>query len=166
MFHHAHCKALHNGKLNSLYNDDCIYTPGVVVFRSDSSSLKLLPKESWYEVDVISCAAPNLRSKPSNPMNPDAGSKAAKITNGELLKLHKKRIGRILDIAGCFGEQVVILGAFGCGAFQNPADVVARAMREVAMERNHSFQIIEFAVCCPPQDTTNYDIFKQVLSFR
>lgn len=44
-FHNAHRKALRNGSLNALYNDDCIYTPGVVVFRSDTSSPKLLPKE-------------------------------------------------------------------------------------------------------------------------
>lgn len=163
-FHNAHRKALRNGSLNALYNDDCIYTPGVVVFRSDTPSQKLLPKENWYEVDVISCAAPNLRSKPSNSMNPDAGSKAVKIKSGELLKLHKKRMGRILDIAGCFGAQVLILGAFGCGAFQNPPSVVARAMREVVMEHKHDFQAIEFAVYCPPRDSMNYDIFKRGVS--
>lgn len=77
------------------------------------------------------------------------------------MQLHKKRMGRILDIAKYFGAQVVILGAFGCGAFQNPPSVVARAMREVVMEHKRDFQIIEFAVYCPPQDTANYDIFKR-----
>ena len=46
--------------LNVLYNDDIIYTPDVVVFKEDTSKANMLPKEEWYPVDVITCAAPNL----------------------------------------------------------------------------------------------------------
>ncbi|MDE7312317.1 MAG: TIGR02452 family protein [Eubacterium sp.] len=163
-FHYAHRSALHHGRLSVLYNDDCIYTPGVIVFRSDTRHPQLLPKERWYEIDVVSCAAPNLRSKPGNAMNPDAGSKPVTIGKDELRKLHKKRIGRIMDIAGCFGVQVMIVGAFGCGAFQNPPEAVAEAMREVITEHRYRFQTIEAAVYCPVQDTTNYDVFKKIVS--
>lgn len=164
-FHNAHRSALRHGRLSALYNDDCIYTPGVIVFMSDTSRPQLLPKERWYEVDVISCAAPNLRSRPENAMNPDAGSKAVEIGKDELRKLHKKRIGRIMDIAECFGVQVMIVGAFGCGAFHNPPEAVAKAMQEVITEHRYRFQTIEAAVYCPPQDTTNYDVFKQIVTF-
>ena len=51
---------------DSLHNDDCIYTPGAVVFKSDTASPELLPRERWYTVDVLTCAAPNLREQPSN----------------------------------------------------------------------------------------------------
>ena len=38
---------------------------------------------------------------------------------------------RILDVAVLNGDEVVILGAFGCGAFQNMPEMVARAAKEV-----------------------------------
>ena len=48
----------------SLSNDDIIYTPGVVVFKTDTSAPATMPESEWYEVDVITCAAPNLRDNP------------------------------------------------------------------------------------------------------
>lgn len=163
-FHNKHRSALRSGQMTALYNDDCIYTPRVIVFKSDTDQPQLLSEEFWYEVDVISCAAPNLRSKPGNAMNPDSGNKAVSVKPSELLELHKKRISRILDIAGKYGAEVVILGAFGCGAFQNPSDVVAKAMYEVVQNYLYHFKTIEFAVYCPPKDTRNFDIFKRTMS--
>lgn len=162
-FHDKHRRDLKSGQMNTLYNDDCIYTPKVTVFRDDTDTPTLLPENRWYGVDVISCAAPNLRNKPSNAMNPDSGSKAVNIKPSELLELHKKRMSRILDIAKVNGAEVVILGAFGCGAFQNSPDVVARAMKETVKKYLYSFEIIEFAVYCPPGNTKNYDAFKRIL---
>ena len=37
----------------------------VVVFKSDTEEPKLLPQNDWFKVNVITCAAPNLRIKPS-----------------------------------------------------------------------------------------------------
>lgn len=163
-FHDKHRSALKAGELNALYNNDCIYTPNVTIFRSDTDTPRLLPAELWYEVDVISCAAPNLRNKPSNAMNPDSGNRAVFIKPSNLLELHKKRISRVLDIALLNGVEVMILGAFGCGAFQNPPDIVARAMFGVVKEYLYNFKAIEFSVYCPPNNTKNYDVFKQILS--
>ncbi|MGN0484364.1 MAG: hypothetical protein ACI4HI_12520 [Lachnospiraceae bacterium] len=61
-------------------------------------------------------------------------------------------------------EEVVILGAFGCGAFQNDPEVVAEAAARVIKEYLYQFQTIEFAVYCPPRDTRNYEIFSRRLS--
>ena len=163
-FHDKHHKDLKSGQMNALYNDDCIYTPKVTVFRDDIDTPTLLPEKLWYEVDIISCAAPNLRNKPGNAMNPDSGSKAVTMKPSELLELHKKRVSRILDIVKANSAEVVILGAFGCGAFQNPPDVVARAMKEIVIKYLYSFETIEFAVYCPPGNTKNYDIFERTLS--
>ena len=38
---------------NPLYNDDCLYTPGVVVFKSDVSFPERMEAKDWYQVDVI-----------------------------------------------------------------------------------------------------------------
>lgn len=61
--------APHRRAHDPLHNDDCIYTPGVMVFKSDTDYPQLLPEEKWYSVNVLTCAAPNLRERPSNEMN-------------------------------------------------------------------------------------------------
>jgi uncharacterized protein (TIGR02452 family) len=162
-FHNKHRQDLKAGKLNALYNDDCIFTPAVCVFKSDTASPELLPEKDWYQVDVITCAAPNLREHPSNPMNPDAGSKPIKLKDRELLDLHLKRISRICNIAIKEQEEVLILGAFGCGAFRNDPRIVAEAMARIVEKYQFYFKIIEFAVYCAPWDTKNYEIFSQRL---
>ncbi len=158
-FHDKHRGILRSGVLDALYNDDCIYTPDVVVFKTDTDNPELMKENEWYKVDVVTCAAPNLRNRPSNAMNPDSGNKAAVIKPNDLMKLHMKRVGRILDIAKKNGAEVVILGAFGCGAFQNSPDVVAEAMARLIPKYRNDFKVIEFAVYCPPRDTKNYDVF-------
>ena len=162
-FHDKHREMLRGGRLDALYNDDCIYTPDVVVFKTDTDHPEPMKENEWYKVDVITCAAPNLRNRPSNAMNPDSGNRAAVIKPNDLMKLHMKRVGRILDIAKSNGAEVVILGAFGCGAFQNSPDVVAEAMVRLISEYRNDFKVIEFAVYCPPGDTKNYDVFNRRL---
>ncbi|MCD8023295.1 MAG: TIGR02452 family protein, partial [Lachnospiraceae bacterium] len=90
-FHDRHKTMLSAGKLNALYNDDCIYTPEVTVFKPDTSTPRTMPEQEWYKVDVITCAAPNLRARPSNSMNPASGSEAIKISNADLMALQEKR---------------------------------------------------------------------------
>ena len=63
-----------------------------------------------------------------------------------------------------YRNEVVILGAFGCGAFRNPPAVVAQAMKTVAQEYRKNFEAIEFAVYCGTQYDTNYRVFQQILS--
>ena len=56
-----------------------------------------------------------------------------------------------------------MLGAFGCGAFHNDPEVVARAYKVALEEFPKVFKKIEFAVYCPDTDTKNYEIFSRVL---
>lgn len=114
-FHQKHRTLLKNEELSALYNDDCIYTPGVIVFKTDTNIPVLMSEDKWYQVDIISCAAPNLRSRPSNSMNPNSGKKAVSIKPNQLLELHIKRIKRVFEIAKAKQEDVLVLGAFGCG---------------------------------------------------
>lgn len=155
--------APHRRAHDPLHNDDCIYTPVVVVFKSDTNYPKLLPEEKWYSVNVMTCAAPNLRERPSNEMNSGDGDDAVDINREELQALHEKRMRKILEIAWKKENEVVILGAFGCGAFCNPPSVVAQAMKTVIQEYRMNFETIEFAVYCSMQYDTNYRIFQQIL---
>lgn len=146
------------------HNDDCIYTPGVVVFKTDTAAPENLPDDDWYTVDVITCAAPNLRLLPGNEMNPEAGRSFAGMPDETLHALHVRRLRRILDLAAAGGAEVVILGAFGCGAFLNDPHVVADAMAQVTREYLHMFRTIEYAVYCRPEDDTNYRIFRDAMA--
>ena len=155
--------APHRRAHDPLHNDDCIYTPSVMVFKSDTDYPKLLPEEKWYSVNVLTCAAPNLRERPSNEMNAGDGDAAVHISGEDLQALHEKRMRRVLEIAWAKGNEVVILGAFGCGAFRNPPAVVAQAMKTVVQEYRKNFETIEFAVYCSTQYDTNYRVFQQIL---
>lgn len=146
----------HREQNNPLYNDDCIYTPDVVVFKSDTASPAPLPADEWWHVNVITCAAPNLR-------NDRDGTVRVSVSNAELKTLHIQRMRRILNIAAAEGNEVVILGAYGCGAFKNPPEVVAEAMKQVVNEFRYYFKTIEFAVYCSPRDERNYQVFHRVL---
>ena len=152
----------HKQARNPLHNDDIIYTPEVTVFKSDTNNPALLPENEWYKVNVITCAAPNLRAMPSNKHNTGDGKKAAKISDKEMLEIHEKRLRRILDVAVSEGNDTVILGAFGCGAFMNKANIVAYAAKNVIKEYMHAIKNIEFAIYCSPQDDTNYKTFRLI----
>lgn len=153
----------HRRTRNPLYNDDCIYTPGVVVCKSDTSFPERMEEKDWYQVDVITCAAPNLRERPSNAMNPNAGDRPAKISYDDLLKLLTGRIERIFAIAANQKEEVLILGAFGCGAFCNPPEVVAKAFATVQEKYEGAFDTIEYAIYCRDYGSANYDEFCRVM---
>lgn len=153
----------HRNAQDPLHNDDCIYTPNVTVFKTDTAEPKLMPEADWYQVNVITCAAPNLRLMPSNAMNSGDGMKQVKLADKDLYNLHVKRLSRIMEVAVAGGNEVVVLGAFGCGAFENNPEVVARASKEVVAKYAGCFEVIEFAIYCSPRDEENYIIFKRVL---
>ena len=153
----------HRDAHDPIHNDDIIYTPGVTVFKTDTAMPELMPESDWYDVDVITCAAPNLRNQPSNKYNTGDGNKQTVMKDKDLLALHEKRLRRILEVALSEGCDTIILGAFGCGAFQNNPEVVAQANRNVIKDYLHAFKNIEFAVYCSPRDERNFKIFERVL---
>lgn len=156
----------HRAAEDPVHNDDCIYTPGVMVFKTDTAEPKLMMEKDWYQVNVVTCAAPNLRLMPSNAMNSGDGMKCVQLSDKELYELHVKRLSRIMDVAVAGGNEVMILGAFGCGAFENDPEVVARASKAVAEKYLNCFETIEFAIYCSPWDQQNYQRFKSVFGVR
>lgn len=152
----------HREKLDNIHNDDLIYTPDVVVFKTDTAVPKSMVEEDWYAVDVITLAAPKLRYQ--NGMgNNGRPRQNTKVTDKELLAIHEKRMRRFLDVAKAKGEEVLILGAFGCGAFMNSPEVVAQAMKNILPDYLYDFKAIEFAVYCSANDNTNYKVFERIL---
>lgn len=153
----------HRKANNPLYNDDSIYTPDVVVFKSDINFPELLAKEDWWKVNILTCAAPNLRERPSNAMNPNAGTIAAKVTQAELERLLTSRIKRIFEVAVANGNEVLILGAFGCGAFRNPPEIVAKVFYNVMQDYLDKLEVIEYAVFHTERELANYEAFSTIM---
>lgn len=153
----------HRAAHNPIHNDDIIYTPEVTVFKTDTANPELMDEKDWYNVDVITCAAPNLRGNPRNIYNNGNGINRIKISNKELFAIQEKRFRRILDVAAMEEEEVIILGAFGCGAFMNSPEVVSLAAKNVIKDYMRAFKVIEFAIYCSPRDDSNYKIFKKNL---
>lgn len=148
----------HRKHRNALHNDDIIYTPNVVVIKDDDYNMLA----DSFMVDVITCAAPNLRENPNNAYNSGDGNKV-EISDSELLTLHEKRARKIFASAVANGIEVLILGAFGCEAFCNDPYVVAQAYKNVLPEFVDYFQTIEFAIYCRPDDITNFEAFSAIL---
>ncbi len=141
--------------------DSLVYTEGVIICKTDTDLPQRMPKDEWVTVDVITVAAPDLRRK-SN-MHAALVGRGAYMNDAELFGYHVKRAIHILTCAAAKKADILVLGAFGCGAFENNPEVVARAYRTALQEFPKVFSRIEFAVYCSPKDTTNYDVFSQVL---
>ena len=153
----------HHHELNtSKASDALIYTEGVIICKTDEDVPKKMAPEEWLSVDVITVAAPDLRTK--------SNIHAALVGNGtymndaELFGYHVKRAIHVFTCAAAKGADTLVLGAFGCGAFQNNPEVVARAYKVALQEFPKVFKRIEFAVYCSPADDSNYKVFSRVFS--
>jgi uncharacterized protein (TIGR02452 family) len=71
-------------------------------------------------------------------------------------------VERIFRVAAKNGAEVLILGAFGCGAFRNPPEIVAKAFKAVQEKYESYFEVIEYAVFCGRHETLNYDTFVEI----
>lgn len=149
---------LHRQYHNPLHNDDIIYTPYVRVIKDDDYNVLDNP----FDISILTCAAPNLRDKPSNKYNLGDGEKV-QISEENLLRLHEQRARQILNVASIYRPYALIVGAFGCGAFRNPPEIVAQAWKNVLSSITLPINVVEFAIYCPSEDKRNYNVFKQVL---
>ena len=143
---------------NPIHTDACIYSPDILVFKSDSAFPEMMSESEWFYVDVISCAAPNLRKRIGNAYNTEKGE-AVRISTDELYRIHLERAKHIFTVAIDNGVNCLVLGAFGCGAFENDPTVVARAYADATAEFRKYFDLIEYAVFCRAFETKNYDAF-------
>ncbi len=128
-----------------------ILSPNVEIIKDSQNDLL----EETVVVSVLTCAA---------PINIMGFSKI--VTLGSYEKLLYERIKYILFIAAYYGYKNIVLGAWGCGAFKNDAELIAKLFKK-ALDKPRTeetclkdyFKEIEFAVLCKPTDTYNYDCF-------
>ena len=153
----------HRNRHDVRYTDRCIYSPDIVIIKSDDDIPTRLPNNKWVKVDILTCAAPNLRPNPNNFMNPGK-DRALNVSDEELFNIHVNRGKHILTIAAHHKADILILGAFGSGAFMNNPYIVAKAYKEIVPQFNGYFKEIVFAVYCSPnQGKDNLIAFQKVL---
>jgi hypothetical protein len=71
----------------------------------------------------------------------------------------RKRIKAQFDTLKKYGIRNVVLGAFGCGAFQNPAHLIAQVYRQEIISCHSDFSIITFAIFSAGYGPDNYSPF-------
>lgn len=132
------------------YTDKIIYTKPVYVFKDDYG----------YDIDpikceVITCAAPNYNMYSLFDKPYGGGG----INIEEHKKVMTRRFVKVLKSAIANNQRNLILGAWGCGVFKNPADINAQIFREVLDYFSNYFDEVIFAI----PDDINYNIFKDNL---
>jgi uncharacterized protein (TIGR02452 family) len=115
------------------YTDYVIYSPDVPIFRNDDG--KLLEAVELYS--VLTCAAVH----------------AGNITRNmpervpEIASVMEKRIKRVLDVAAAHNHNSLVLGAWGCGVFENDGTLIASLFKKVFKEEFKGvFSKVVFAI--------------------
>jgi uncharacterized protein (TIGR02452 family) len=110
----------HRAHRDPFYTDRVIHSPAVPVFRGDRGELLDEP----YTAGFLTAAAPNagvvLRTAPERVP--------------ELPRALATRAERVLETAAAHGYRRLVLGAWGCGVFQNDPAQVAGAFRALLGE--------------------------------
>jgi uncharacterized protein (TIGR02452 family) len=103
-----------------LYTDYLIYSPRVPFFRISATSPLL---DHPYLASVITTPAPNAGALLQR--DPTAGA--------DVRPTFERRWANVLAAAEDNGHRLVLLGAWGCGAFRNDPVIVAEAARSVLL---------------------------------
>jgi len=131
-----------------LCTNNVIYARDITVFKDDLTYRGIKPRK----LDVITCPAPNVY-----------------ITNRDrALWIYRKRIEAILRSAIKNDAECIVLGAWGCGAFNQPPELIARAFADMLNKYACAFKKIIFAIKPTPTGNatcnSTYNIFKDVFN--
>jgi uncharacterized protein (TIGR02452 family) len=99
------------GRPTCLYSHYMIHSPRVPVFRDDAGTLLETP----YRVSILTAAAVNAGAV--------RGQEAHRL--GQIKPTMRARTARVLWVGHRHGHRTLILGAWGCGVFQNNPAMVA-----------------------------------------
>lgn len=123
---------------NDIYSDRLIYSKDVLFFKDED--YWCIPIKT--KCDVITCPAP---------------------VECNDIEVFRGRIKAIIGAAYNAGATILVLGAFGCGAFGNDPQLVATAFKEV-LDEYKLFDVVYFPFKCSETDpSNNYKVFKEVL---
>ncbi|MFE9909775.1 TIGR02452 family protein [Streptomyces clavifer] len=145
--------AHHRAERSAFYTDRVIHSPGVPVFRDDRGRLLDTP----YTAGFLTSPAPNAgvirRREPEHAH----GIPAALASRAE----------RVLEVAAVRGYRRLVLGAWGCGVFQNDPAEVASAFRALLADGGRfagHFEQIVFGVLDRDPDSAVRAAFTRILA--
>ena len=134
-----------------LYSDYMIYSPDVVFFRNDAG--ELLPQP--FLLDILTSPAVNVGAMKQN--------RPSELSQVEQTML--SRIDKILSVFVWQKVEKIILGAWGCGVFQNkPEDVAAYFAHYLTQKGKYGkcFREVVFAVFDRSKNQENVRAFENV----
>ena len=142
----------HRALDSSLYSNHIIYSPNVPIFRDDDGNLLEQPWSSAF----ITAAAVNAGAVRKNEPNHIS----------DILPTLQERARMVLAIAAVRGSEALVLGAWGCGVFQNDplevANIFANLLKESMFENR--FARVEFAVFDTSTSKAAYNAFLETFS--
>lgn len=135
---------------DALYTDHIIYSPRVPFFRDKARQLL----EEPYLLSVITAPAPNM----------GAVLQQAPHRTQEVRETFVRRAAMVLAVARDRGHEVVVLGAWGCGAFGGDPEVASDAFDQALKGAfQGAFRRVVFAILVARgKDQRNYDVFSRL----
>jgi uncharacterized protein (TIGR02452 family) len=132
----------HRAHRDAFYTDRVIHSPGVPVFRDDRGRLLDEP----YTVGFLTAAAPN-----AGVIRRTAPERTAELPHALAV-----RAERVLETAAAHEYRRLVLGAWGCGVFQNDPAQVAEAFRALLGPGGRfagAFEHVAFGILDRTQDS-------------
>ncbi|MBK8562905.1 MAG: TIGR02452 family protein [Saprospiraceae bacterium] len=115
------------------YTDYMIYSPSVPILKKDDGTTV----DELMTAAIITAPAVNtgvIKHREANRLH-------------EIETVMKRRMEKVLAIAVAHGHKTIILGAWGCGVFQNDPAEIAKYFKDIIDTRfKHDFEKIVFAV--------------------
>lgn len=140
--------AFHRTQNTCLYSDRMIYSPACPVFRDDAGQWLTQP----YVVDIITSPAPNAgavrQNEPANRLH--------------IVPALTERASKILALAVAHQCDALVLGAWGCGVFQNDPGTVARIFHDYLCPPglySHCFRQVLFSVYDHAHPPRSFEVF-------
>lgn len=116
-----------------IYTDYMIYSPKVPIFKLENGDLM----DELMSVSILT--APAVNAGVVRNREPEAEPKIEEVM--------RRRIEKVLAIALAHGHRTLVLGAWGCGVFQNDPEKMAQYFHEIITSKfAQHFQKIVFAI--------------------
>lgn len=136
---------------NLIQKADCIYIPEICILKEYKEKEQRYLSSTSRKIDIVVCAAPNLRKQTMN------------ISSDKLSQYHMERADSIFKSAIDNNVETLILGAFGCGAFRNPPELVAEVYKIASLKYRKYFKNIVFSVRDKGELDYNKVVFQQMV---
>jgi uncharacterized protein (TIGR02452 family) len=152
LMHHEEYYLVNRSHRSCLYTDYMIVSPAVPVFRDEEGALL----ESPYTLTFITAPAVNAGAVRIN--EPEHVS--------QIETIMAQRMEKLLCLCASRGDENLILGAWGCGVFQNDPAFIARTWQLLLHQNNlfnNRFKHVVFAVL-DRSDRGMFQVFKQILA--